>query len=317
MRAVALAHRLHARIAIVAVVMLCLLPWLLHSVGQDYYISFATRVLVFALAATSLNLVVGFGGMVSFAHAAFFGAGSYAVAILMEYGVSSLWISFPVAILAGAGIAALVGALSLRTRGVYFIMITLAFAQMAFYLVVSLKGLGGDDGMTLPSRSTIAGTASLKSDAVLYFAALTCLAAGLWVVHRLINSPLGRALQGARENELRMQALGYPVFHVRLIAFIVSGGIAGLAGALLANQGGLASPNILYWHQSGMLLVMVIAGGVGSLYGGVAGAAALLLCEELFVGITLYGQLAIGILLLLLVLFAPRGIAGLFARRGT
>jgi branched-chain amino acid transport system permease protein len=301
----------------VALLMLCVLPWLLHMAGQAYYLSLATRVLVFALAATSLNLVVGYGGMVSFGHAAFFGTGAYCVALLMDLGVTSLLVSFPLAILSGAIVAALVGLVSLRTRGVYFIMITLAFAQMAFYFVVSVKALGGEDGLTLAGRSTWPGGGSLKSDLGLYYAALLALGLGVALVYRLLNAPLGIALQGARENEMRMQALGYPVFRLRLLIFAVSGGLAGLAGALLANQGGFVSPNLLYWHQSGMLLVMVIAGGVGALFGGVAGAAALLLLEEIFSGFTLHAQLLIGVILLLLVLNAPHGIAGLFKARSS
>ena len=314
MHSVSLYHSMRFAGVFFAAGMLCAAPWLLHVAGQDYYISLVTRILIFALAATSLNLVVGFGGMISFGHAAFFGAGAYAVAILMLQGLASMWIGFPVAMLTGAALAALVGVVSLRTRGVYFIMITLAFAQMIFYVVVSLKILGGDDGLTLPGRSSIGAGWSLNSDSALYYLALLCLGGGVWLVRSLLNSPLGYALQGARENALRMEALGYPVFRVRLIAFVLSGGLAGLAGALMANQSGLASPSLLVWQESGMLLVMVIAGGVGALYGGVAGAAALILLEELFSGFTLHGQLGIGVALLLLVLFAPRGVAGLFAR---
>jgi branched-chain amino acid transport system permease protein len=290
------------------------LPFVLTAVGAEFYIGLATRMLIFGLAATSLNLAVGYGGMIAFGHAAFFGLGAYAVAILMSHGLASAWLSWPAAT-AVAGLAALaVGALSLRTRGVYFIMITLAFAQMLYYLVISLKAYGGDDGLPLANRSTLAPL-DLGADTQFYLVVLAVLALALFGLKRLAASRYGRALAGLRQNETRMEALGYPVFALKLVCFVLAGAAAGLAGALAANQTGLASPNQLYWTQSGMLLVMVILGGVGRRYGGVLGAVALLGLEELLAAFTLHGHLYVGLALLAVVLFAPRGLAGLWPQR--
>ena len=290
-------------LAVAALAGLCALPWLAQAAGQGFYVSFASRALIFALAASSLNLVLGFGGMVSFGHAAFFGAGAYCAALLAGAGVGSA----PLVWLAAFGAA--------RTRGVYFIMITLAFAQMAYYLVVSLPGWGGDDGLPLSSRAALFGI-DLKDDTAFYYAVLALLAASLFAFDRLAHARFGRVIQGIRENETRMEALGYPVFAYKLCCFALAGAFAGLAGALLASQSGLASPSLLHWMQSGTLLVMVILGGVGSLYGGVLGAVLLLVAEEVLVEITPHWQIGLGLALLAVVLWAPQGVAGLFARRG-
>ncbi len=300
------------RIAAVFVLLgLIALPWGMRLIGQEFYVSFASRVLIMALAATSLNLVIGFGGMVSFGHAAFFGAGAYCVAVLAESGVTSAWLAWPAATGVAAVLAVLVGAISLRTRGVYFIMITLAFAQMVFYLVVSLKTWGGDDGLPLLQRSAF-GSLDLKDDSTFYFVVLAILAFVLFMLDRIAHSRFGRVIQSIRENEVRMEALGYPVFSFKLVCFSLGGALAGLAGALMANQAGLASPNLLHWMQSGILMVMIVIGGVGSVFGGVVGAVLLLVCEEAFVEITPHWQIGLGLLLLAVVLWAPLGIAGLF-----
>ena len=290
------------------------LPGVLTALGQEFYIGFATRVLIFALAASSLNLVLGFGGMVSLGHAAFLGAGAYVAAICQQAGINEALLAFPAAMAAAGLFALAVGAVSLRTRGVYFIMITLAFAQMAFYLFVSARNWGGDDGLPLSGRMTLAGF-SLADDSALFFAALGALTAGIYLFGRLADARFGRTLQAIRENETRMEALGYPVFRYRLVAFALGGMVAGLAGALFANLTGLASPNLLQWTQSGTLLVMVIIGGVGYLYGGVVGAVVLLGLEETLVGVTEHWHIVLGLLLLAVVLFAPKGVAALFGKR--
>jgi len=293
-----------------------LLPFLLQALGEEFYIGFATRLLIFALAATSLNFIVGYGGMVAFGHAAFFGGGAYVVAFLMQAGIVSAWITWPLAMFVAVGAALAIGALSLRTRGVYFIMITLAFAQMIYYSVISLQSAGGDDGLPLEQRSTLVPF-DLANDTTLYWVALVALVICLIALKRLSHSRYGRALAGLRQNEQRMEALGYPVDRLKLACFVIGAGVAGLAGALLANQNGLASPTQLYWTQSGMLLVMVILGGVGQRYGGVLGAIALLGLEEALGLMTEYAHLYIGLALLAVVLFAPRGLAGLAGlRRG-
>ncbi len=289
------------------------LPSVLAAFGQEFYVGFATRVLIFALAASSLNLVLGFGGMFSLGHAAFFGAGAYVAAICMQAGISDALLAFPLAMLAAGLLALLVGALSLRTRGVYFIMITLAFAQMVYYLFVSARAWGGDDGLPLAGRMTLGGL-NLSSDNALFFTALSVLTAAIIFLGRLADARFGRTIQAIRENETRMEALGYPVFRYRLVCFALGGALAGLAGALLANLTGLASPHLLQWMQSGTLLVMVIIGGVGYLYGGVVGAVVLLCLEEVLSAFTLHWHIGLGVLLLGIVLFAPRGVAALFGK---
>lgn len=289
-------------------------PWLLQSIGEDYYIGFATRMAIFALAATSLNFVVGYGGMIAFGHAAFFGLGTYVVALLMNVGIATAWLAWPFAVLVAVLAALVIGALSLKTRGVYFIMITLAFAQMIYYTVVSAGFTGGDDGLPLDNRSTLAPL-DLADDATLYWVALMLLAATLHALRRVAASRYGRALAGLRQNETRMEALGYPVLQLKLACFVIGAAGAALAGALLVNQNGMASPTQLYWAQSGMLLVMVIIGGVGQRYGGVLGAVALLGIEEALGRLTEHSHFYVGLALLAVVLFAPRGLAGLWVRQ--
>ncbi|PKO35329.1 MAG: branched-chain amino acid ABC transporter permease [Betaproteobacteria bacterium HGW-Betaproteobacteria-7] len=300
-------------LTIVLLTLLLGLPMLLNSLEQGFYIGFATRVLIFSLAATSLNLVLGFGGMVSLGHAAFFGAGAYIAAICQQAGLSEALLALPLAMLGAGLLALLIGAISLRTRGVYFIMITLAFAQMVYYLFISARAWGGDDGLPLSERMRFAGF-SLVDDAALYYLALGALAVVMLLLGRLTEARFGRSIQAIRENETRMEALGYPVFTYRLVCFALGGAVAGLAGALLANLTGLASPALLQWTQSGTLLVMVIIGGVGYLYGGVVGAVVLLLLEEVLLGYFAHWHIVLGLLLLAIVLFAPKGVAALFGR---
>ncbi|MEL4177931.1 branched-chain amino acid ABC transporter permease [Roseateles sp. PN1] len=293
--------------------LLAALPPLLTALGMEFYLGVMSRVLIFAIAASSLNLILGFGGMVSFGHAAFVGLGAYTVGILAEAGVVQAWVAWPLAMAVSALAAALIGAISLRTRGVYFIMITLAFAQMFYYLMVSLKAYGGEDGMPLPQRSLAPGL-DLQNDAQFYWLILALGALVMAALQRWVNSPFGQLLQGIKENEQRMAAVGSPVFAVQWQAFVLAGALAGLAGALLANLNGLVTPHMLHWSQSGQLLIMLILGGAGALWGGVLGAAVLLLLEEVLSGYTLHWQMVLGLLLLLVVLFAPKGLAGSFAR---
>ncbi len=292
-----------------------------------FYLSFASRILITALAASSLNLVLGYGGMVSFGHAAFVGTGAYVASIALAEGVGSAWLGWPAAVLA-SGLAALaIGAISLRTRGVYFIMITLAFAQMMFYLVNSMKAYGGDEGLSLPARASLGFGLDLGDEVTFYYVVLALLAISLYAFYRLIHSRFGRALVAIRENEARAEALGFPTLRYKLVAFAIAGAAGGLAGALLASHGKYVSPNILHWTQSGTLLVMVILGGVGRLWGGVIGAAALLILEHLMGEVRIdwlaallpnyqqHATLGVGLVLLAVVLYAPQGIAGLFSKK--
>jgi branched-chain amino acid transport system permease protein len=307
-------HDLHVRWALPVLLLLLALPLLARAVGAEFYITLASRILIFALAATSLNLILGFGGMVSFGHAAFVGIGAYTVAIATQEGMVSAWLAWPLAVAVSGLIALVVGAVSLRTQGVYFIMITLAFAQMLYFLVVSLKAYGGDDGLTMPTRSALGGGVDLAREADFYYVTLTLVVAALYATVRLLNARFGHTLQAIRENEVRMVALGFPVYRFKLVAFTLAGAMAGLAGALMANLGGFVSPALMQWSQSGMLMIMVILGGVGYLYGGLLGAVFFLLLEELLSHYTIHWQLGLGAVLLLVVLVAPNGLASLATR---
>ena len=296
-------------------------PLALQAADNLFYVSFASRVMIYAIAATSLNLALGYGGMISFGHAAFVGTGAYIASICIAEGVTSAWIGWPAAVLVAALAAWLIGAVSLRTRGVYFIMITLAFAQMMFYLVNSMKAYGGDEGLTLPQRAS-----NLGNEVAFYYVVLALLAVTIFLLHRLVNSRFGRVIVAIRENEARAAAVGFPVFRYQLACFVIAGAAAGLAGALLASHGKYVNPNVLHWSQSGTLMIMVILGGVGRLWGGAIGAAALLCLEHLIAEHRIdwlaalapnyqqHANLGVGLVLLAIVLFAPQGIAGLLAR---
>ncbi len=328
---------LNARTVIVALVVagLLLLPVYTTLSGNVFGLTLFTRIIIYALAAASLNLIMGYGGMMSFGHAAYLGIGGYAVGILAHEGIGSGFIQWPVALAASALFALVIGALSLRTRGVYFIMITLAFAQMAYYVASGLARYGGDDGLTIYKRSDFGGLIDLSNRVQFYYLCLFCLFGGIYLIWRIVNSRFGMVVQGLRSNERRMQAIGFPVNRYLLVCFVISGTICGLAGALLANNTDFVSPASMYWTRSGDLMVMVILGGMGSLFGPVLGTIAFLVLEEIlplvitmvctpFVGIAAarhageYWQLVFGPLLLLIVLFARGGIDGMLgrARRG-
>lgn len=308
---------LHRALPWLLLVAAAALPWVAAALDQAYYIGLVRRVMIFAIAAASLNFIMGFGGMVSLGHAAFVGLGAYTVAIAMAHGLTSAWLAWPLAMLVAAAFGLAIGAISLRTRGVYFIMITLAFAQMLYYLAVGLKQYGGEDGLNLPARSQIGFGLDLGHEPTLYWVVLTLLAVVMLALNRVVDARFGRVLLGIRENEARMEAIGYPTFRYRLVAFTLAGALAGLAGALIANHNLFVSPAAMHWTQSATLVVMVLLGGIGYRYGGLLGAAALLLLEEFLAALTDYWHLPLGLILLAIVFFAPRGIAGALLRRST
>jgi branched-chain amino acid transport system permease protein len=289
---------------------LVLLPVYTGVTGNYFLLTLFTRILILAMAATSLNLILGYGGMVSFGHAAYLGIGGYAIGILASEGITAGFVQWPVALLVSALVALIVGLLCLRTRGVYFIMITLAFAQMVYYLGAGLARYGGDDGLTIYRRSQF-GFLDLSHKTTFYYVCLALLMAAIYFVWRLVNSRFGMVIQGARSNERRMQSIGFPTFRYRLTCFVIAGTMCGLAGALLANHTDFVSPAMMYWTRSGDLIVMVVLGGMASSFGPLIGAVALLVLEEELSGITEYWQIILGPLLLLVVLFARRGIDGL------
>ncbi|MCP4688762.1 MAG: branched-chain amino acid ABC transporter permease [Desulfobacterales bacterium] len=305
------------------------LPPAAAALEETFYIGFVNRILIYALAAVSLDLILGFGGMVSFGHAAYFGAGAYVVGILTHHavegsafiswpfvvaGTENALILWPAAILISAALALLIGAISLRTRGVYFIMITLAFAQMMFFFFTSLEKYGGDDGLSMFSRNRFGGL-DLGDDATFYYVCLGLLVGFILLSHRLVNSRFGMVIRGVKENETRMRALGFETYRYKLACFVIAGAGAGLAGALIVNQTEFVSPSLMHWSVSGEIMVMVILGGVGTVSGPVFGAAALLLLEEILSQYTEHWMLFLGPILILVVLFARRGLYGSFAER--
>jgi len=250
------------------------------SGAEGYVLSLLTRVMIYGLAALSLDLILGYGALVSFGHAAFLGIGAYSVGILASHEIGEGLVQLAVALVASALFALVTGAISLRTKGVYFIMITLAFGQMLLFFVRSLAAYGGDDGLTLPSRSLVAGQPLLESDLRLYWATLVCLVASYWLCRSIVASRFGRVFRGTKENPVRMEAIGFHPFPYQLAAYVISGMIAGLAGCLLANQTEFVSPAFMTWQRSGELIFMVILGGLATLHGAILGAAAFLLLEE-------------------------------------
>jgi len=313
-----------APVAILAAA-LAVLPPVAAALDESFVIGLFTRIFIFALAAVSLDLILGFGGMVSFGHSAYFGAGAYVVAILSFHGaggdapawpLSLPWLesglaAWPLAVAVAALLALLIGAVSLRTSGMYFIMITLAFAQMLYYFFVSLEVYGGDDGLSIAQRNSLPGL-DLENEAAFYYVCLLILAVFLVLGRRLVHSRFGMVLQGCKENEERMLALGFPIYRYKLTAFVLAGAAAGLAGALMANYMAFVDPALMHWTVSGEIMVMVILGGMGTLAGPVVGAVVLLLLEEILSAYMEHWMIILGPVLVLVVLFARRGIWGWF-----
>ena len=300
-------------------------PFAAQYLGGNYVITLATRVVIVAIAAASLDLLIGRGGLVSFGHAAYYGMGGYVVGIVSYHlandvtlfgwaGSNEALVVWPLAMLVSGLLALVIGALSLRTSGVYFIMITLAFAQMVYFIFVALKYYGGDDGLSLPTRNLLAGN-RITDARTFYWICLGALGLCLLILWRLLVSRFGMALRGAASSERRMAALGFSVYGYRLVAFVIAGMMAGLAGALSANLARFVSPDMMSWTRSGGFMVMVIMGGVSSLFGPVIGAAAYLLVETFLSSWSEHWEIVFGPFVLLVALFAPRGIWGLVRGR--
>lgn len=309
---------------------LLVLPYVAEAMGEGFVVSQVTRMLIYALAAASLDLLVGYGGMVSLGHAAFFGLGAYVTAILSFHaGDGTLFAAWPMVIegsnqglvtwvlsmLVAALVALGIGAICLRTTGIHFIMITLAFAQMLFFFFVSLEKYGGDDGLGFYGRNTLPGL-DINDDTQFYYVCLALLAAFLFIAHRLVRSRFGMVIRGARQNERRMHALGFPVFRYKLTMFVIAAAGAALAGALMANKSEFVSPELLHWTLSGQLLVMVILGGMGTLFGPVLGAFVFLVLEDVLVAYTEHWMVYFGPFLILMVLFSRGGLWGFLKREG-
>jgi branched-chain amino acid transport system permease protein len=307
--------------------LLLAIPYAALQFGNPFYVTLATRMAILGLAAVGLNIALGLGGLVSFGHAAFFGIGGYVAGILASHAFSAQPLNFGlfavpgttlmpiiwlVALAAGGLLAAAIGTISLRTSGVYFIMITLAFAQMTFYFAISWPAYGGEDGLSILVRNQFPGVNTMVP--INYF--LICYAVlmvAILVSALLKNSRFGAALQAARQNEVRVASVGITPFRIRLVAFVISGMITALAGALYADLNRFVSPSMLSWHMSGEFIVLIILGGVGRLYGPVAGAMLFVMFEFLLGGLTERWQLFLGLVLLGVVLFARGGLIGLVA----
>jgi len=289
---------------------LAAVPVIAQAIDQTFYVAFFARIVIYAIAASALNLALGYGGLVSFGHALFLGIGAYSVALPAFYGIESGWVHLALCLAACAVVAAVTGAISLRTSGIAFIMITLAFAQMGYFLVVSLKQYGGDDGLSVSGTSRF-GPLNLGSANTLYWVALAVLVLATWWLARLRVAPFGMALRGARQNARRVNAAGLPVLHYQLTAYVISGVLCGVAGMLLANLNAFASPSLMAWTVSGELIVMVVLGGMGSVFGPLLGALGFLGIEELLKGQTEHWMAIFGPLIVVMALVGKQGIAGL------
>lgn len=314
----------------IGLLILALIPVIADMVGESFLVFSLSRVMIYALAAVSLDLILGYGGMVSFGHAAFFGVGAYVTGILAFHGFEGSTVlglegtnfapvSWVAAVLLAAFAALVIGFFSLRTGGVYFIMITLAFAQMLFFLFVAMEQYGGDDGLVLYERNILPGV-DLYDDTNFFYVCFFALVGFLFLCRQVVNSRFGMVIRGCKQNERRMLALGYPVVQYKLVAFVIAGAGAGLAGALMANQNEFVSPDMLHWTKSGEIMIMVILGGIGTLYGPILGAVAFLMLEEFLPsGLEAIGlesmkehwRFVFGPLLIVIVLYARRGIYGI------
>jgi branched-chain amino acid transport system permease protein len=295
---------------------LALVPVAAALLNQPFYVDLFRRMMIFAIAALSLDLILGYGGMVSFGHAAYLGIGAYAVAIPAHHGIDNGWAQWALAVMASALVALVIGSISIRTSGVYFIMITLAFTQMLYYLGISIEEYGGDDGMRLAARSRFPGLTDLRDSTVFYYVVLGLLLLLLLLGRRLVDARFGMAIRAARSNEARARAVGFSPYRYKLTAFALAGASCGLAGALLVNHTEYLTPEFMHWTRSGEIMFMVILGGMGSLAGPILGALALLLLENVLSAWTAHWQIILGPILVLVALFARRGLFGLLAGEG-
>ncbi|MEI8275982.1 MAG: branched-chain amino acid ABC transporter permease [Hyphomicrobiales bacterium] len=305
-----LARRFEA-LPIAIFLVLALAPLAASFGAETYLLGLFTRVMIYGIAALALDFICGYGGLVSFGHAAFVGIGAYTAGIFGAHGITDMAITLPVALLVSALFAWLTGTVCLRTKSVYFIMITLAFGQMIYFVAGSLSPYGGDDGLTLKLRSTLFGFPILQYDRALYYAVLAFLLVSYLLLRGIVASRFGRVFRGARDNPTRMATIGYDVFRYQRIAYVIAGSLGGLSGFLLANATEFVSPSFMSWQRSGELIIMVLFGGIGALHGAIVGAAAFLLLEDMLGGITENWKLIFGPMLVLIVLFARGGLLGL------
>jgi branched-chain amino acid transport system permease protein len=300
----------------IGLILLALVPFYAELTGERFYLTLFGRIMIFAIAAVSLDLILGYGGMVSFGHAAYLGIGGYSVAIFSHYGIDNGFLQLIAAIGGSALVALFIGYVSIRTSGLYFIMITLAFTQMLFFLGISLEEYGGDDGITT-QRSEFFDWFTLNDNLTLYYFILASLVLCAFLCFRFVHSRFGMVVRGSMSNDARMQAIGFSTFRYRLTAFVISGAMCGVAGLLLANLTEFVTPTYMHWFRSGEIMVMVLMGGMGTLFGPAFGAAVYLLLQDWLPDITQHWLIFFGPFLVVLILFAKRGLWGLLpAERG-
>jgi branched-chain amino acid transport system permease protein len=308
----------------VFVLLLAAVPFIASAIGDPFYVRIFTRMMVFAIMAMSLNLILGYGGMVCFGHAMFVGSASYVVAIAGQHAASGMplvlgplsipgstdaLMVWPIAVAVSALLALIFGSIALRTSGLYFIMITLAFAQMIYFVAVSAQTYGGADGLPIETAPTL-GALNTGNRKELYYIVLVCLVGVYVLIRQIVGSRFGLVLRSSSQNEPRLEAVGLAPYRYRLVAFVISGAIAGLAGALLASSQAYVSPADMSWVRSGELIVMVVLGGMATLYGPVLGAFFYLFAEYALGNVTEHWQLLMGPLIILIVLYGKKGLAG-------
>ncbi len=307
--------RLKLSFLLVCFLVLALLPPVAEAVDEPFYIDLISRVMIFSIAAMSLDFILGYGAMISFGHALYLGLGTYAVGILAYYEVTDGWTQLAVCVVGCGAIAAFLGVISLRTSGIYFIMITFALAQMFYFLGISLEEYGGDDGLPIDVRSEFFSFFDLNETWNMYYLILGTLTVVTFVLWRTINSRFGMVVRGSSSNDARMQAIGFPTFRYRLAAFTIAGVVCGIAGFLFGNLTEFLTPEYMHWFRSGELMIMVMVGGMGTLFGPLFGAFGYLMVEEILSDYTEHWQFYFGPLLIVLVLFAKRGLWGLLPGR--
>ena len=305
--------KLKLSILIGSFLILAALPVVAESemIDEPFYIDLMARVMIFSIAAMSLDFILGYGAMISFGHALYLGLGTYAVGIMAHYELTNGWMQLLVCISGTAFIAFILGLISLRTSGIYFIMITFALAQMFYFLGISLEAFGGDDGLPIDTRSEFFSFFDLNETWNMYYLILGTLVVTALVLWKIINSRFGMVVRGSHSNDARMQAIGFPTFKYRLTAFVIAGVVCGLAGFLLGNLTEFLTPEYMHWFRSGELMIMVMVGGMGTLFGPLFGAFAYLMMEDFLANFTEYWQFYFGPILILLVLFAKQGLWGM------
>jgi branched-chain amino acid transport system permease protein len=305
--------KLKMSILIGSFLILAALPMIAESemIDEPFYIDLMARVMIFSIAAMSLDFILGYGAMISFGHALYLGLGTYAVGIMAHYELTNGWMQLLVCISGTAFIAFILGLISLRTSGIYFIMITFALAQMFYFLGISLEAFGGDDGLPIDTRSEFFSFFDLNETWNIYYLILGTLVVTALVLWKFINSRFGMVVRGSHSNDARMQAIGFPTFKYRLAAFVIAGVVCGLAGFLLGNLTEFLTPEYMHWFRSGELMIMVMVGGMGTLFGPLFGAFAYLMMEDFLANFTEYWQFYFGPILILLVLFAKQGLWGM------